>query len=47
MTSELPIPAPLASALADKGYDTLTSVQEAVLAEETLGRDLLVSAQTG
>lgn len=47
MASDLPIPAPLASALADKGYDTLTTVQEAVLAEETLGRDLLVSAQTG
>jgi ATP-dependent RNA helicase DeaD len=33
--------------LADKGYQTLTSVQEAVLAEGTAGRDALVSAQTG
>jgi ATP-dependent RNA helicase DeaD len=39
--------APLAQALADKGYDTLTSVQEAVLAEGVAGRDALVSAQTG
>jgi ATP-dependent RNA helicase DeaD len=39
--------APLAQALADKGYQTLTSVQEAVLAEGTAGRDALVSAQTG
>lgn len=39
--------APLAQALADKGYETLTSVQEAVLAEGVAGRDALVSAQTG
>lgn len=39
--------APLAQALADKGYETLTSVQEAVLAEGVGGRDALVSAQTG
>lgn len=38
---------PLAKALADKGYETLTSVQDAVLAEGVAGRDLLVSAQTG
>ncbi|MFN3280440.1 MAG: DEAD/DEAH box helicase [Tabrizicola sp.] len=38
---------PLAQALALKGYETLTSVQEAVLAEGVAGRDLLVSAQTG
>ncbi|MFN3577867.1 MAG: DEAD/DEAH box helicase [Tabrizicola sp.] len=39
--------APLAQALADKGYETLTSVQQAVLAEGVAGRDALVSAQTG
>jgi ATP-dependent RNA helicase DeaD len=46
MTS-LNVAAPLAQALADKGYETLTSVQEAVLAEGVAGRDALVSAQTG
>lgn len=39
--------APLAAALAAKGYASLTSVQQAVLTPETTGRDLLVSAQTG
>ena len=37
----------LAPALARQGYETLTPVQSAVLAEEAGGRDLLVSAQTG
>ncbi|MDO5620256.1 MAG: DEAD/DEAH box helicase [Paracoccus sp. (in: a-proteobacteria)] len=37
----------LAEALAAKGYDSLTAVQQAVLAPEAAGRDLLVSAQTG
>lgn len=37
----------LAAALADKGYETLTEVQTAVLTDEAAGRDLLVSAQTG
>lgn len=41
------IAAPLAAALADKGYESLTAVQEAVLADGVAGRDLLVSAQTG
>ncbi|MFB9222251.1 DEAD/DEAH box helicase [Paracoccus cavernae] len=41
------IAAPLAAALAAKGYASLTSVQQAVLAEDAAGRDLLVSAQTG
>ncbi|MDB6180834.1 DEAD/DEAH box helicase [Paracoccus fistulariae] len=41
------IAAPLAAALADKGYDSLTAVQEAVLADGLEGRDMLVSAQTG
>ena len=37
----------LARTLVAKGYETLTPVQAAVLAEEAAGRDLLVSAQTG
>ncbi len=37
----------LAEALAQKGYDTLTPVQQAVTQPEFEGRDLLVSAQTG
>lgn len=41
------IAAPLAAALNDRGYATLTSVQTAVLAAGARGRDLLVSAQTG
>ena len=40
------IAAPLAAALSAKGYESLTPVQEAVLADEVAG-DLLVSAQTG
>ena len=34
-------------ALAAKGYETLTPVQSAIIENETAGRDLLVSAQTG
>jgi ATP-dependent RNA helicase DeaD len=41
------IAAPLAAALADRGYETLTAVQQAVLGPDAQGRDLLVSAQTG
>ena len=37
----------LASALAKKGYETLTQVQDAVLDPKLTGRDMLVSAQTG
>ncbi len=37
----------LASALATKGYDTLTTVQEAVLDEALEGRDLRITSQTG
>ena len=37
----------LQDALDERGYDTLTPVQEAVLNEDYLERDLLVSAQTG
>lgn len=37
----------IADALARKGYDTLTQVQQAVTQPELEGRDMLVSAQTG
>lgn len=37
----------LSDALAERGYDTLTEVQEAVTAPELAEADLLVSAQTG
>jgi ATP-dependent RNA helicase DeaD len=37
----------LASALATRGYDTLTPVQEAVLDEALEGRDLRITSQTG
>ncbi|KKB85856.1 helicase [Devosia limi DSM 17137] len=47
MTLPETIIAPLARALAAKGYETLTAVQSAVIADEAAGRDLLVSAQTG
>jgi ATP-dependent RNA helicase DeaD len=38
---------PLARALAERNYDSATPVQTAVLADAAIGRDLLVSAQTG
>jgi ATP-dependent RNA helicase DeaD len=38
---------PLARALAERNYDSPTPVQLAVLADEAIDRDLLVSAQTG
>ncbi len=41
------LPAPLAHALAERGYAEPTPVQAAVLDAATAGRDLLVSAQTG
>ncbi|MES2135699.1 MAG: DEAD/DEAH box helicase [Pseudomonadota bacterium] len=37
----------LAEALAERGYDTLTSVQSEVVKPEAQGRDLIVSAKTG
>ncbi|MBO1324729.1 DEAD/DEAH box helicase [Acetobacter sp. TBRC 12305] len=40
-------PSPLAQALAARGFTAPTSVQAAVLADDALGRDLLVSARTG
>jgi ATP-dependent RNA helicase DeaD len=41
------LPAPLLTALTERGYAEATPVQTAVLEPETIGRDLLVSAQTG
>ena len=45
--NDLSIAAPLAQALAGRGYVSMTPVQLAVLAPEAAGRDILVSAQTG
>jgi ATP-dependent RNA helicase DeaD len=45
--TDMNVAAPLAQALADKGYAALTPVQTAVLADGVAGRDALVSAQTG
>lgn len=42
-----PTSAALARALNDRNYTDPTAVQSAVLAPDTIGRDLLVSAQTG
>ncbi|MEP2784671.1 MAG: DEAD/DEAH box helicase [Pseudoruegeria sp.] len=47
MTEFAGVPAPLNQALTARGYETLTPVQEAVIAEELVGADALVSAQTG
>ena len=41
------LPPLLAEALATRGYETPTPVQAAVLQPEAVGRDLIVSAQTG
>ncbi|MET0370363.1 MAG: DEAD/DEAH box helicase [Sphingobium sp.] len=41
------IPPLLAEALNTKGYDSLTEVQAAVIEPEAVGRDMIVSAQTG
>ncbi|MGQ7790837.1 DEAD/DEAH box helicase [Faunimonas sp. B44] len=43
----LPASPALARALAERNYTEATPVQDAVLAEEAAGRDLLVSARTG
>ena len=45
--TDIQIAAPLAAALASRGYETMTPVQSAMLADGVAGRDLLVSAQTG
>ncbi|MGY6552564.1 MAG: DEAD/DEAH box helicase [Erythrobacter sp.] len=41
------LPPVLAAALTQRGYETLTPVQDAVLEPDAKGRDLVVSAQTG
>jgi ATP-dependent RNA helicase DeaD len=41
------LPAPLRAALARREFDSLTSVQEAVLDPDCKGRDLRISSQTG
>jgi ATP-dependent RNA helicase DeaD len=41
------LPASLGDALDERGYTTFTAVQSAVQEPEALGRDLIVSAQTG
>ncbi len=45
--ASLPIPIPLANAIAARGYQTATPVQIAVLEERCQDHDLLVSSQTG
>jgi ATP-dependent RNA helicase DeaD len=47
MTDLATIQPAIARALAKRGYETLTPVQEAVLAPQLRDADLLVSAQTG
>ena len=47
MKNSISVEPRLASALNARGYKTLTPVQVAVLASEMLGRDAIVSAQTG
>ena len=44
MTTLPPLPAQLAQALADKGYDALTPVQAAMLDPALAERDLLVQS---
>ncbi|WP_408590161.1 DEAD/DEAH box helicase [Novosphingobium sp.] len=41
------LPSPIAAALTERGYAQPTPVQAAVLEPQALGRDLIVSAQTG
>ncbi len=41
------LPTPLAAALIERGYAAPTAVQAAVLQDDAIGRDLIVSAQTG
>src|SRR5579862_1448381 len=45
--SDMKLPAPLAEAIAARGYDRPTAVQAAVAGPEHAGRDLLVSSETG
>jgi ATP-dependent RNA helicase DeaD len=41
------LPGPIAAALAERGYEAPTPVQAELIAADTAGRDLIVSAQTG
>ena len=41
------VPEELQSAINEKGYDKLTTVQSLVLDPSNIGKDLLVSSQTG
>ena len=41
------VPEELQSAISEKGYDKLTTVQNLVLDPSNVGKDLLVSSQTG
>jgi ATP-dependent RNA helicase DeaD len=45
--SDLSLPSVLKEALAERGYDSATPVQEKILDEACAGRDLLVSSRTG
>ena len=45
--ADLDVPPSLARAIAARGYETPTPVQEAVLGKDLRGRDLLVSSRTG
>ena len=47
MTDMSSVHSALSDALSKRGYDTLTPVQQAVIAPEYEGRDMLVSARTG
>ena len=47
MTNSIPVAPQLAANLDLRGYKTLTPIQEAVLTNEMIGKDALVSAQTG
>ena len=41
------VPAPLRSAMEKRGFSGLTTVQSAVIASESSGRNLRISSQTG
>ncbi|MEM6290758.1 MAG: DEAD/DEAH box helicase [Myxococcota bacterium] len=41
------VPAPVRTALEKRGFTSLTAVQQAVLAQDGVGRDLRISSQTG
>jgi ATP-dependent RNA helicase DeaD len=47
MTSFPPLPAAIEAALTERGYTSATPVQAEVLRADAMGRDLVVSAQTG